>query len=286
MTETTNYGFNIVEGNDLVNPLTQTNPNFENLDEYLKTVSDRTIGKATELKTGTVHALLREDIDIPFIRFTATSNFTAGDTFTVDGVQVSALLTSGEQLGTGAYIIGSEVFCVLKGTLLTFLTSGAVLAKDSEKLGGELPEYYAKKSNLDTVSQTATSAGELAAENATKIENMKMKLLWQNPDPTSEFVSQTIMLNSSDYDYIDVFYKVQPNVNRVISVRVLKGSGTHLSYTQTTNSTYILVYNRIISYVNTVSLSVGDGVLQRTNNTTSQTDNSHIIPIAIYGGKF
>ena len=37
MYTTTNYGFNIVEGTDIVNPLTQLNPNFTALDTDLKT---------------------------------------------------------------------------------------------------------------------------------------------------------------------------------------------------------------------------------------------------------
>ena len=122
---TTNYGFNISEGSDLVNPLIDIFPNFEDIDTDLKAVSDDAVGGATELLTGTVHALTRSDSDRDVIRFTATSNFTAGETFTVDGVQVTALTPDGQTLATGSYIIGSEVFAILKGTLLTVFVSPA-----------------------------------------------------------------------------------------------------------------------------------------------------------------
>ena len=144
---TTNYGFNISEGSDLVNPLTDIFPNFEDIDTDLKSVSDDAIGTATELLTGTVHALTRADSDRDCIRFTATSNFTAGETFTVDGVQVTALTPDGQTLATGSYIMGSEVFAILKGTLLTVYVSPAK-AKDSDLLDGHDSTYFAKDSDM------------------------------------------------------------------------------------------------------------------------------------------
>lgn len=146
---TTNYGFNISEGSDLVNPLTDIFPNFEDIDTDLKSVSDDAIGTATELLTGTVHAITRADSDRDCIRFTATSNFTAGETFTVDGVQVTALTPDGQTLATGSYIIGSEVFAILKGTLLTVYVSPAK-AKDSDLLDGHDSTYFAKESDMQT----------------------------------------------------------------------------------------------------------------------------------------
>lgn len=143
---TTNYGFNISEGTDLVNPLTDIFPNFESLDTDLKNVSNASIGEATELKTGTVHALTRTDTDKDVFKFTATSNFTAGDTFTVDTEQVSALTTSGEQLTTGCYIIGSEVLVAKKGTLLTFYISNVIT--DASTLEGHNASYFATASDL------------------------------------------------------------------------------------------------------------------------------------------
>ena len=158
---TTNYGFNISEGTDLVNPLTDIFPNFEDIDTDLKAVSDSSVTTATELKTGTVHALTRSDGDRDIIRFTATANFTAGETFTVDGVQVTALTTAGEQLTTGCYIIGSEVLCALKGTLLTFYISQVVT--DATTLEGHGASYFATADDLDTtdgnVSALSTKVG-------------------------------------------------------------------------------------------------------------------------------
>ena len=168
MRKSENFDLNLYEGTDIFNPLTNDVPNYEKIDAQMKKNYNLSVGKATELKTGTVHALTRENADCPMIHFTATSNFTSNDTFTVDGVQVSALLVDGSTLPTNCYIIGSEVICYLKGTLLTFFLSGSV-SKDSEKLGGELPSYYADKQSLDRVVQSVSSASDLITQNANDI---------------------------------------------------------------------------------------------------------------------
>lgn len=155
MKKSTNYKMNIVEGSDVVNLLTQMNPNTEIIDETMKNNELTGIQTATELFLNKVHAITRNKKDCNMFKFTAVSKFTSGDTFTVDGVSVTALLTSGEQLGTGAFIIGSEVLCSLKGTLLTiFSQSGSItLSEDSEKLGGKLPEYYAKNEDIEELTK-------------------------------------------------------------------------------------------------------------------------------------
>ena len=180
MRKSENFDLNLYEGTDIFNPLTTDVPNYEKIDAQMEKNYNLSVGKATELKTGTVHALTRENADCPMIHFTATSNFTSNDTFTVDGVQVSALLVDGSTLPTNCYIIGSEVICYLKGTLLTFFLSGSV-SRDSEKLGGKLPDYYAKQVNVDQLETTVNSMGEIVEKNSNdiiKINNsLDVKLL-------------------------------------------------------------------------------------------------------------
>ena len=147
MQNTTNYNLKLYEGTDLFNPLIVENVNVNDLDGIVKGVSDAAVGTATELLTGTVHALTRNDPDRNVITFTATSNFTAGETFTVDGVQVTALTPDGQTLATGCYIIGSEVLAILKATLLTVYV-GASKAKDSDLLDGHDSTYFAVASDL------------------------------------------------------------------------------------------------------------------------------------------
>ena len=159
MNTTTNYGLKLYEGTDLFNPLVVENPNAGDIDTALKAVSDNAVGTATELTTGTVHAITRADADRNVFLFVATSNFTAGDTFTLDGNQVSALTPDGQQLATGSYVIGSSVLCALHDTLITVYVNPAK-AKDADMLDGHDSSYYATDSDLDTVAGTIQAVSD------------------------------------------------------------------------------------------------------------------------------
>lgn len=236
MTRTSNYDLIVVEGSDKVNLLTQMNPNTEKIDEVMKTNEKSGVQVATELLSGTVHAITRTVKSASMFKFTAVSNYTSGDTFTVDGVQVTALLTSGEALGTGAYIIGSEVLCSLKDTLLTIYTQGGVvkIAEDSEKLGGNLPEYYAKQSELDNVKNVADSASSLSRQNSDTIIEINQKL---NNIPIFKTINFTIS-NSAEtvIDYPDGFNKDNTSVVSLI-IKTSNATNNQIpTYNQ--NSTY------------------------------------------------
>lgn len=119
MQHTPNFNLNLPEGTDLWNYLTQTNPNFATLDTLLKSVQDGTVTTATEVASGTAHAITRTLPDANVIRFTATSAWTLGDTMTIDGTPVTVVKPNGTNLQTGDYIIGSEVLGVLRATQFT-----------------------------------------------------------------------------------------------------------------------------------------------------------------------
>ena len=123
MTSTTYYNLNIVEGTDIVNPLTVDNPNYEAIDEamHANAVAGTTI--ATEVANASVHALTRENPDCAVIRFIATSDWNNGDSFTVDGVPVSATLPSGRTLPDRAYVVNANVLAILTGSNLTVYVS-------------------------------------------------------------------------------------------------------------------------------------------------------------------
>lgn len=180
MRQSDNYELNLVEGTDLVNPLIQDVPNYEKIDEVMKANENASVGKAVELVSATVHAITRTWGDTPVFRFTATANYTAGETFTVDGIQVTALLPSGEALGTGAYITGAEVLCSLNSAtnLMTVYTSGgtATLAQDSEKLGGNAPSYYATATAVEAAQSTANAAGVVAQAAQSAVTELEAKV--------------------------------------------------------------------------------------------------------------
>ena len=172
MTQTEHYNLNIVQGSDIVNPLIVDNPNYEAIDEAMWNNALNGVPNATELKSGTVHALTRTNKNAPMFRFTATSDFTSGETFTVDGVQVTAYTTNSQPLVTNAYRIGTTVLACLVNTVLTlFVTTPIRTAEDSEKLGGQLPVYYATAERLSGVNTVATAAGQLAQSLQTELSS-------------------------------------------------------------------------------------------------------------------
>lgn len=150
MQTTTNYGLKIYEGTDLFNPLTVENVNTSDLDSIVKNVSDSAVGTATELLTGTVHALTRADTSRNVFHFTATANYEAGETFEVDGAQVTAKTPDGQNISTGAYVINSSVLCILDGTLLTVIVN-PTKALDADKLDGHDSSYFATATDLSAL---------------------------------------------------------------------------------------------------------------------------------------
>ena len=126
MTTTTNYGYTVVVGSDTpVNIQNDIAPNFTAIDTDLKAVSDDAITTATHTVAGSVHQLVRTDADRNVMYFVATGDMVAGDTFTVDGVTVTARLVNGESLATGSFKINNNVFGILVGTVLNLFVPGA-----------------------------------------------------------------------------------------------------------------------------------------------------------------
>lgn len=191
MNQSTNYNFNLPEGTDLVNLLTQLIPNWSSLDTILKGVDDSTFASATETVSLGVHAITRSNPDSKLLRWIATANFEAGDTFTIDGITTPAALPSGESLGEDAYIAGAVVIAALnsdESALTVYVPTGAVaVAADSERLGGELPSYYSTKSYADGIKTTAdNAAAAVALKNLvnTYYDSIAKKLYEVNVDGT------------------------------------------------------------------------------------------------------
>lgn len=121
MQYTSNFNFMIAEGTDTVNLLTQCYPNFTSLDSILQAIKEHGVTPAVSTKTGTVHAIVRTDADCDVIRWVNTANYVAGDTFTVDGVSVTATAMDGTSLPAGAFVINQSSMAILNGTVLTFV---------------------------------------------------------------------------------------------------------------------------------------------------------------------
>ena len=132
MTYTTNYNLMLVEGTDVVNPLTQLNPNISDIDSQMKSNADATVARATCTKTGTNHAVTTVNSDAAMQRFTATGNWETGDTMTIDGVSVSVYLPDGTAPQTGCFVINSEVIIAINGSRVTLYAAPALSQSASD----------------------------------------------------------------------------------------------------------------------------------------------------------
>jgi len=111
-----------------------------------------------------------------------------------------------------------------------------------------------------------------------------MTLLWENPNTTQSFASQTITLNSADYDFLLIICNLATSGSDIASSLIIqKGSNAYASMGQTTGGG-AQVLKRQFTRVSDTSYTVGDATYAK--GTTSQaTDNGFVIPIAIYGIK-
>ena len=159
MENTTNYNLQKYQSGDYFNPLTVGNPNLDRIDATMKLNSDRSIGRATELGSQGVHAITLTDVDCKTFKFIATGNYSAGETFTVNGIQVNAYTPSGSALVSNAFVTGSVVIASLNedGNAITVYVSGTSTADNSLRLGGELPTYYAKQSDMTQAESDITN---------------------------------------------------------------------------------------------------------------------------------
>ena len=176
MTNTTNYQLKKVEGTDLFNPLTQINPNWDSIDTAMKANEVAGVTNCTHSKSGTLHALVRATAGVPVIRFTATGDFRTGDTFTLDGQNVTVRMPDGSSLPDYAFRINSNMLGVQAGGILTLFTNGA--AVDTSKFMQTADYVGQSATGVVLMSESANYAGAAdVAQNAKTLQGL----------PASEF---------------------------------------------------------------------------------------------------
>lgn len=200
MQYTTHFNLNLPEGTDIVNPLVQDNPNYSAIDAAMFANKQAVIGTASEVVSGTVHAITRSNPDSDYFKFTATGNWAAGDSMSVDGTTVSVYLSDGTTPATGAYIINTEVLALLSGTRVTLIISNGVAASEIGTL-----------SNLTTTdkSNLVNAINEVNAKDATDIytsNNITIEQAINNTITTNNTVGLNV--NLATHDANDPYYAV------------------------------------------------------------------------------
>lgn len=101
--------------------------------------------------------------------------------------------------------------------------------------------------------------------------------LWTNPNPSSNFATQTIVLSSADYDVYEIFCSLSNG-----SFRQLKGYDTYICYDSSSSGTPVN-YTRGVVYNDATHLIISD---TRKNGTAQTTENNLMVPLKVVGIKF
>lgn len=131
---------------------------------------------------------------------------------------------------------------------------------------------------------TTYTTDNSAVYNAPYINGQTGKILWTNPNPTSNFSGTIITLNSSDYDMYEIIYSSEAGTlnNTLKSTKSIKGYGTIMEITNPSGSV-TPIRARNVTYDTDTRLMISDGY---TNNVYPlSTDNSKCIPLYIIGYK-
>ena len=105
------------------------------------------------------------------------------------------------------------------------------------------------------------------------------QLLWENPNPTSEFVTQTISLDLSAYRFVEIY------ANEVCTKVYVGGYGrmTTISLTENDTSIGVLGINRSVQ-VTSNGITIDICRYCHVGAVTT-INNSFLIPLRIYGIK-
>lgn len=282
MQYTTNYNLITVEGTDVVNPLVQMNPNFTDIDAAMFANKQASIGTASEIVSGTVHAITRANPDSDYFKFTATGNWTSGDSMSVDGVNVSVYLTDGTTPGTGSYVINSEVFGMISGSRVTlFLSNNPVTSLDADQVTFDPTGTNLDPSDTD-VDKAIKDLDNIVSSIPTGAVFTK---LWENPNPAVAFPAQNISLSSADYDLLYWDFVYVSNSNYRVSQIIPKGADSIISLAATSGSTYTTNIQRNIFRISNTSYDVADAYTQNAGSARA-VSNTYFVPSIIYGIKF
>jgi hypothetical protein len=114
--------------------------------------------------------------------------------------------------------------------------------------------------------------------------------LWANPNPTSDFASQTVNLSSSDYDFLLFRFRAnKADANFEEFATVMKGKATtakYIWYGSSGGASIYLALRDLTYQSDTVYKIANCGHLSLNASTGSiATNNALLIPIGIYGYK-
>lgn len=148
----------------------------------------------------------------------------------------------------------------------------------------------------EMVAGTTGEADEVAYDQNTTVEEklnqitsdlseLRLKLLWENSSPTSDFAAQTIELSSSDYDLLLFISRTTKSSTYEVSNIVTKSNNFNANIV-TPQGGVSCAISRSTSSTDATHLSVGDASIMNTTNSVVTASQNHLmIPYKVYGIK-
>lgn len=142
---------------------------------------------------------------------------------------------------------------------------------------------YTATANISAGGTITIDGNCTASDTVTEQIHGKIKLLWENSDPSASFAGQQISIANYDYDLLLIIANLA-NGTWAISNIIPKGSNGWFSAEQTTTASYTTMTNRSVTYINETTLQFSSGYKQNSNGSRT-TDNTALIPYRVYGIK-
>lgn len=139
-------------------------------------------------------------------------------------------------------------------------------------------------------SNTNNALSKLQDNISKKFDDLKLKKLWENENPTLTFSPQTITLANDDYDFLVFLYsEYKTTSHNLMSQMTLKGRGVNLNNGGdfgVGGTYYVANYVRRVIYVDDTTYNVETCFVKYNGSNTADNQNDYNIPLAVYGGKF
>ena len=192
---------------------------------------------------------------------------------------------------------GTQTFSwqVVQGTQTSGTPEPPTVAEGSLDDGDEFALMPIASVELEGVNivavETVAEIGRTVSDDIRKVVPLRenefievKKLLWTNPNPTSKFTAQTIALDLSDYDYVEI---EQDEIECCQTMRISTANGSGKTWEflgQTYVNTVSGFYYRSIGVVEN-GISVSDCQTKPLAGGNRTVINQNLIPYKIYGIK-
>lgn len=148
------------------------------------------------------------------------------------------------------------------------------------------------KQELTNAPDSITQQGDvISADNLNDLEDrignafegLKMTKVWENPDPTQD-IGETDFTISREVPEMVIQYRLYKGNSITNFIHISGGTSVTLRYTSATLSAVAQYYRNILYTISngTTAFSIRNGAREQYGESSVETNNSWMIPVAIY----